>query len=128
MDTLAFSHRPVFVLSIDGDGIRGLIPAVILARLEALLAEDGQANNLDHHLGELLGSNQDSCRSDCPLPHAQAAMDDIRSENLRAPRHLGETVVRDKKESLRRVAGLLNQHACVPLERRKPCPYPGKPS
>jgi len=34
---LANQERVLTVLSIDGGGIRGLIPATILARLEALL-------------------------------------------------------------------------------------------
>lgn len=75
---------------------------------------DAQADNADHHLGELLGRNQDYYRFDCPLPRAQAAMDDVGRENLQALHRLGETIVKDKEETLRRVAGLLVQHSCIP--------------
>jgi len=32
-------HRPIRILSIDGGGIRGIIPALVLARLEAMAGE-----------------------------------------------------------------------------------------
>jgi patatin-like phospholipase/acyl hydrolase len=38
--------RPIFVLAIDGGGIRGLIPAVVLQHLETLVAVEAEASQL----------------------------------------------------------------------------------
>ena len=45
------------VLSIDGGGIRGLIPAVILARLEQALSARGLPGALEHHFDLICGTS-----------------------------------------------------------------------
>ncbi|NBB84576.1 MAG: phospholipase [Alphaproteobacteria bacterium] len=45
------------VLSIDGGGIRGLIPAVILAKLEEALAARGLPTALEHHFDLICGTS-----------------------------------------------------------------------
>lgn len=50
METQKNQQRKIRILSIDGGGIRGIIPAVILAELEKILQEESDNKNV--HLSD----------------------------------------------------------------------------
>jgi patatin-like phospholipase/acyl hydrolase len=66
---------------------------------------DGQSDNVDHHLAELLGRGRDYFRFDPALPAACEALDDCR--NLEELHAAGEGIVREQADSLATVARLL---------------------
>ena len=50
METQKNQQRKIRILSIDGGGIRGIIPAVILAELEKILQKESDNKNV--HLSD----------------------------------------------------------------------------